>query len=113
MDSLNNFISRVAAAGYGGDVAENNMEALIKGLKMAGPYKELVMIVDNRSPVKDMDFCKEFDAPVHIITCGVDMEIMADYLLIAWKTGGSIHTIEQDIIKIATMLNGQSIRIGK
>lgn len=60
VDSLNYFVSRVASAGSGGDVAENNMEALIRGVKMAGPYKELVMIVDNRSPVKDIILLKNF-----------------------------------------------------
>jgi hypothetical protein len=113
IDSLSYFVSRVAAAGNGGDVAENNMEALIKGVKMAGPYKELVMIVDNRSPVKDIELLKNFSLPVHIIACGVTDEVQADYLLIAWKTKGSIHTIEQDITAIAKMLDGENIKIGK
>ena len=34
---------------------------------------------------------------------------MLDYLLIAWKTKGSIHTIEEDITKIASMMEGQDV----
>jgi len=110
-DSLAKFVAKVSAAGSGGDCPENNMEALIKGVKMAAPYKELVMIVDNNAPVKDIELLKKFNMPVHIILCGVSNFVMLDYLLIAWKTKGSIHTIEQDITKIASMMEGQDIKI--
>ena len=111
IDSLFNFMNMVAIRGNGGDCPENNMEALIKGVKLAKPYKELIMIVDNNSPVKDIALLKDFNAPVHIILCGVNQCVLVDYLEIAWKTKGSIHTIEQDLTKIATMLEGQTIEI--
>jgi len=108
---LDNLITKVTAAGSGGDCPENNMEALIKGTKMAAPFKELVMIVDNSSPVKDLELLKNFKVPVHIILCGVTDWVLTDYLKIAWKTKGSIHTIEQDITKIAAMHEGEEITI--
>ena len=90
------------------------MEALIKGVKKAQPYKELVMIVDNNAPVKDISLLNQFNKPVHIILCGsYSGEVLVDYLLIAWKTKGSVHTIEEDISKIASMSEGQTIQIGK
>jgi len=113
VDSLFKTIAKVAANGWGGDCPENNMEALIKGVKIAKPYKELVMIADNNAPVKDIALLKEFKAPVHIILCGVDDFVLEDYLTIAYKTKGSIHTIEQDIYKLVNMLEGQEIKIGK
>jgi hypothetical protein len=114
VDSLFKTIAHVASAGWGGDCPENNMEALIKGVKMAKPYKELVMIADNNAPVKDIELLKKFSAPVHIILCGVynDM-VLVDYMNIAWKTKGSIHTIEEDITNLAGLLEGQEIKIGK
>ena len=112
-DSLTSLIAKVSARGDGGDCAENNMEALIKGVKMAKPFKELVAIVDNKSPVKDIELLKDFKTPVHIVLCGENPGwILSDYLLIAWKTKGSIHTIEQDITDIAKMSEGQEIKIG-
>ena len=111
VDSLFKFGAMVSSKGNGGDCAENNMEALIKGTKMAKPFKELVMIVDNNAPVKDIELLTQFNTPVHIILCGADKEVLLDYLLIAWKTKGSIHTIEEDITKIAKMSNGQDITI--
>lgn len=113
MDSLIHMMSFVRSRGSGGDCPENNMEALIKGVQKAKPYKELVMIVDNNAPVKDLSLLNKFSKPVHIILCGAyDGEVLEDYLLIAWKTKGSIHTIEEDISKIASMSEGQSIQIG-
>ena len=111
VDSLFRLMNHVTSKGSGGDGPENNMEALIKGTKMASPFKELVMIVDNNSPVKDIELLKNFDIPVHIILCGARQWIMTDYLLIAWKTHGSIHTIDEDIKQIAVLSEGQSIII--
>jgi len=70
------------------------------------------MIADNFAPVKDISLLKNFSKPVHIIVCGDWGEIHPDYLQIAWKTGGSVHTIEEDIVKIATMAEEQEITIG-
>ena len=89
------------------------MEALIKGVKTAGPYKELIMVVDNNAPVKDLSLLKSFNKPVHIILCGsYNGEVLLDYFLIAWKTKGSIHTIEEDIYSIASMSEGESVVVG-
>lgn len=113
IDSLINMMSTVRANGSGGDCPENNMEALITGVKKSKPYKELVMIVDNNAPVKDIELLKNFNKPVHIILCGsVGEAVETDYLQIAWKTKGSIHTMEEDIVKIASMAEGQTIQVG-
>lgn len=111
IDSLFSFTTKVSANGNGGDCAENNIEALIKGTKMAKPFKELIMIADNNAPVKDIELLKDFNIPVHIILCGCYNQVLSDYLLIAFKTKGSIHTIEQDITKIGKMNEGENILI--
>jgi hypothetical protein len=113
VDSLDAFMGRVQALGGGGDGPENNMEALIKGVKMAEPFKELIMIADNHAPVKDISLLSQFSVPVHIILCGTsNTEIWPDYLKIAWKTKGSVHTIEDDIVTLAKMSEGQQVKIG-
>jgi hypothetical protein len=113
-DSLVRIMGKVAAAGSGGDCPENNMEALIKGIKMAKlPYKEIIMIADNYAPVKDIALLQNFNIPVHIVVCGSQGDVHPDYLQIAYKTGGSVHTMEQDISNIAKMLDGEILTIGK
>lgn len=111
LDSLVYKIAYVEAAGSGGDGPENNMEALIKGTRQARPFKELVMIADNYAPVKDIALLESFNVPVRIILCGVTDNIEPDYLRIAWKTKGSVHTMEEDILSIGKLLDGQEIRI--
>lgn len=112
-DSLRNLIAMVSARGGGGDCPENNMEALITGCKMASPFRSLVMIADNHAPVKDIALLSRFATPVHIILCGVSGgEVHTDYLNIARKTGGSVHTIEEDITGLAQMSEGQVLNIG-
>jgi hypothetical protein len=112
-DKLDVFMGHVQALGYGGDCPENNMEALIKGSKLAQAFKELIMIVDNDAPVKDLSLLSSFQTPVHIILCGVvNGMVLTDYLNIAWKTKGSVHTIEEDITALARISEGQQLTIG-
>jgi hypothetical protein len=111
VDSFNRFAARVSSAGYGGDVEENNMEALIKAINVATPFTHLVMVADNRSPVRDIQLLKDFTHPVRIILCGGGAP-HEDYLQIAWKTKGSIHTIDEDITEIAGLTEGQEMMIG-
>lgn len=111
-DSLDRFMTHVQSLGYGGLLPENNMEALIKGVSTASPFKELIMIADNRSPVRDIQLLSSFKTPVRIVVCGVnDGYISPDYLKIAWKTKGSVHTMEQDLLSLARLSEGQSITI--
>jgi hypothetical protein len=111
-DSLANFMTHVQSLGYGGLLPENNMEALVKAVKMASPFKELIMVADNRSPVRDMELLSSFKTPVRIIVCGsADGYISPDYLKIAWKTKGSVHTMEQDFVNLARLSEGQSVVI--
>jgi hypothetical protein len=113
VDSLDRFMSHVQALGSGGDAPENNMEALIKGVRMAQPFKEIVMIADNNAPVKDLRLLASFHMPVHVIVCGADAGwILPDYLKLAWRTKGTLHTIEEDITSLARLSEGQKITIG-
>lgn len=112
LEELINLMVMVQTAGDGGDCPENNMEALISGTEKASHYKELIMIADNHAPIKDIALLETFKIPVKVILCGVDDEIEADYLRLAWKTKGSVHTIEEDILSIGKLLDGQEIKIG-
>jgi hypothetical protein len=112
VDSLDRFMSHVQALGSGGDCAENNMEAMIRGIKLAKPFKELVMIADNNAPVKDIALLSSFHVPVHVVVCGASgAAVHPDYMKIAWKTKGTIHTLEEDITTLARLSEGQQISV--
>jgi hypothetical protein len=111
-NQLLNLSAKVAAAGSGGDAEENDVEAIIRASSAASPFKNLILIADSDSPVRDIRLLKDVEHPVHVILCGFDGTVYTDYLNMAWKTKGSIHTIEEDITRISTMSEGQSIQIG-
>ena len=61
----------------------------------------IVMVADNYAPIRDMQLLDKLVAlkiPVNIIICGSNSgNIHYSYLQLAAATGGSIHTIEEDI----------------
>ena len=88
--------------GQGGDAPENVVEAILYGLKKKKTVENVILIADNWAKVRDINLLPRVKVPVRVLLCGVTegMEINADYLNIAYKTKGSVHTIEQDITNL-------------
>jgi hypothetical protein len=93
--------------GCGGDIPENNIEALLFAIKEAPSTKEFVMVADNTAPVKDMILLNKVTKPVHIILCGTHFGVNPEYLTIARKTGGSVHTMEKDLENLILKNEGE------
>jgi len=103
----------VAKRGDGGDIPENNIEVLLKGIKIFKGYDELVMIADNNAGVRDMILLDKVKVPVRVVLCGLseNQPIHPDYLEIARKTGGSIHTMKEDIVGLNSLKEHEKIFI--
>lgn len=88
--------------GCSGDVPENDLEALLFATQYMNRGSELILIADNLSRVRDMELLPQLKVPVRIILCGLDGSelVHPDYLEIAYHTGGSIHTITEDIMNL-------------
>jgi hypothetical protein len=84
---------------------------LIKTQERAPECKEIIMIADNFANVKDISLLEKVKKPVHIILCGARVGVNLDYLNIARATGGSVHTIEQDLEDLAKLNEGETITI--
>lgn len=112
MQQLLKTMQETTSFGCSGDGPENDLEALLEGVKKRSGVDELVLIADNYSDVRDIELLTRLRVPVHIILCGTEFGINEDYLEIAFKTGGSIHTIEQDIRDLTRMADGETIIIG-
>ena len=106
-DSIEKTMFVTMANGTGGDSPENNLEALIRTQEKYPQCKELVMIADNLSNVRDIELLPKLKRPVHIVLCGTQMGINAEYLDIARATGGSVHTIESDITNLMELNEGE------
>lgn len=112
-DEIAQLANRVVERGTGGDEPENNVEALLYGLKICPQCEEVIMIADNWASPRDTVLLKQVKKPIRIILCGTDEGVNVDYLNLARETGGSVHTIEEDLYNLLELNEGNEIQIGK
>jgi hypothetical protein len=101
---------KTMSGGGGGDAPENNVEALLAAQKKF-PGGDLVMIADNWAPIKDKMLTTDVKRPVHVILCGVMGPLNIDYLELARATGGSVHTMETDLTRLADLNEGGTFEL--
>jgi len=105
-------LMRCVKMGSGGDAKENNLEAVIKALEKYPESKDIVLISDGMVPVRDMVLLDQIKRPVKVIICSPNSRFHPHYIEIARRTGGSIHTLE-DELDFGMMLNeGQTLDFG-
>ena len=86
--------------GGGGDGPENNIEAVIEGLKMNNKLKAVIMIADNYATPRDLELLNQVKVPIRLIVCGTYNGINTAYLEMVRKNKGSIHTMEDDLLNL-------------
>lgn len=96
--------------------AENNIDPLVYAQRQFPEAEHLILIADNSSAVKDMVRLPELRKPVHVILCGptrdTSQAFQPDYYTIARQTGGSLHTLEDDLTNLAQRRPTTWIRVG-
>jgi hypothetical protein len=98
--------------GGGGDGPENNIEAVIEGLKNNPNCKEVIMIADNWATPRDLQLLDSIKVPIRLVLCGTQFNgINTAYLDMIRKNKGSIHTIEKDLYDLSKLLEGQSFEL--
>lgn len=99
------------------DSPENNIEALLYAQKHFPDAQEIVLIADNSSTIKDMSLLSKLKKPVHVIACSEtyikNLAFQPDFVKIAKKTNGTIHTSEDDISDLSKIEEGIIVRVGK
>ncbi len=113
VDDLIKTMELTIKKGQGGDAPENVIEAILYGISKSGKVSDIVLIADNWAKVRDIKLLARVKVPVRVVLCGVydGMEINEDYLNIAYKTKGSVHTIEQDITELMHQGSGKKFNI--
>ncbi|MGB0861777.1 MAG: hypothetical protein ACPG19_01990 [Saprospiraceae bacterium] len=100
---------------HGGDGPENDIEALMTAMELGEGYGTVILIADNYSAIKDkrkMSDLISLGMPIKIILAGNSSFIHEDYLELAYRTRGSIHTLHEDVSNLMDLKDGRSIRIG-
>ncbi len=100
------------ACNDGGDLAENNIEALLEAQKNCPDCKSLVMLADNMATPRDMVLLPGVKLPVHIILCGGRFAVNVNYLEIARSTSGSVHTLNGESPDMQKLKDGEEFKIG-
>lgn len=112
-ETLSIEMKKAMLRGNGGDRPENNLEAVITGLKKNPNIKEVIMIADNFATPRDLELLKQIKVPIRLILCGIhtDKGINPAYLNMIRANKGSIHTMTQDLLDLSKIPEGQSIKI--
>ncbi|UJR07386.1 hypothetical protein I4U23_011672 [Adineta vaga] len=100
--------------GGGGDDPENDVEALLYGIEQCPTCQNVIHIADNEATPRDMILLSRVGRPIKVVPCQVHSTagVNPALLSIAAETGGSLHTIEQDIINLSGIAVGETINIG-
>ncbi len=85
--------------GAGGDFPENDIEAILYSLKTFPDTKEIVLVADNFSRVRDIELLGKVNVPVHVVITHLNNfdDVNLDYLHIALQTGGTVHIYNSDL----------------
>lgn len=94
------------------DAPENDLEAVLFAIEKNPNASEYILIADNDAPPRDMELLDKIYRPIRIILCDTDKEILPEYLEVARKTGGSVHTLEEDILDLIKRKDGETIIAG-
>lgn len=113
-NSLDVLLKTMAIAmknGNGGDGPENDIEAMLYGINKCPECTNIIHVADNNTSPKDIELLYKVQKPVRVIACGVSGSVEPKLLYIAYKTGGSFHTIEEDIRNLSSLSIGETVRV--
>jgi hypothetical protein len=97
----------------GGEYLENDIEAILDGVKHYSDADEIILVADNLESMRDYDYIKKIKKPVRIILCGAENRVNIQYLDLARQTKGSVHTVKSDIINLQNIKEGEHFFIDK
>ncbi|PIQ14717.1 MAG: hypothetical protein COW67_12255 [Flavobacteriales bacterium CG18_big_fil_WC_8_21_14_2_50_32_9] len=103
----------ISGGAGGGETKENDVEAMLLGLKHYPEAKNIVLIADNYERMRDYEFMNKINIPVHIFLCGADRFVNLQYLDLARVTKGSIHLTNEDVFELDKLKEGETILINE
>jgi hypothetical protein len=111
-DSVYLAMDRTMRAGTGGDIPENNLEAVVETLRRWPDTDTVLMIADNEASVKDMSLLKNLKKPVSVMLCGATGKIHKDYIEITKTTGGRLFVLSTELSEMKKWQNGSEVLLG-
>jgi len=113
LNTVLNTMKTAMSNGNGGDAPENDLEAILYAIKLCPTCSNIIHIADNQATPRDMILLSNVTKPVKVIVCQMaGFPLNTNLMNIAANTGGSIHTLEQDIINLSGIPINGTIVIG-
>lgn len=106
-------LKKANTGGYGGDIPENGVEAILKAQEEFPKSKEIIFIADNYADMRDFELIPKIKIPVRVVLCGTHFFVNTQYLELARKTGGSVHSIEQDLFDLSKLAEGKTFTFNR
>lgn len=113
ISTLLRIVAIAKSNGNGGDIPENDIEAILFASSRCADCTNIIHVADNNATPRDLGLLVDVTKPVHVIVCGVTSFVNPALIDVAYKTGGTLHTIEQDIVNLSSMRIGEHITIGE
>ncbi|CAF1219562.1 unnamed protein product [Rotaria sp. Silwood1] len=100
--------------GNGGDSSENDVEAIIFTITGCPTCENIIHIADNEATPRDLILLDRVTKPVKVIVCKLSSSSLVNPKLldIAYKTGGSLHTLDLDVETLGSVKVGDTIKVG-
>ncbi len=101
-----------------GGSREFDLRGIIEGINLAkNDYTDIILVGDNFEPIEDLHRLHEIKNPVHVLISGLTSEfgagwIREDFLNLALKSKGTLHTLTEDINNLAQTQEGKEVSIG-
>ena len=107
MDYVLETMNKARAAGNGGDIPENDLEAVLKAMKNYPNVPSVVLVADNKSAMRDSVLMDSITQPIHIVLCGIECYFYGQrihllnpqYEQLAAQTKGSLFFVGQDSLE--------------
>jgi hypothetical protein len=99
-------LERAMRAGYGGDIPENDAEALLEAEQQAPLAERLLWIADNYALPRDKELLSRIKKPLSIILCTRSESLNPEYLTLARNAQASVHTLSGDLPDLTSLKNG-------
>jgi hypothetical protein len=111
-DSIFATMTKAMSNGRGGDLPENDLEAVQQTLRQWPMTDTVLLIADNNAAVKDIVLLNSIKKPVSVMVCGSSNRVHADYIKIVNATGGKLFFLEHEVQNLGKLKNGNRIAIG-
>lgn len=111
-DSVYAVMKHTMFKGLGGDLPENNLEAVIKTINRWPDTDTVLLIADINAAVKDISLLDQVKKPVSVMLCGLAPTVPPDYIKIVKATGGRLFMMNTEITTLKGLYSGQRMVIG-